>query len=158
MLAPCWVLGNTLTGRKGMKRQEMRFSPSPASHGVASGRWLPSISLVSFNWDEHTYTINIWGHKLQCPLEPGKYLNEWGGSGESAVSGRAHGQVQGWLLKSASLQWNTVGPVWPDLMVSLRGVESLGFYVTSYPSHLPKPQLHKGKIFVSFFLCYSLSP
>lgn len=46
---------------------------------------------------------------------------------ESAVNGGAHGQVQGWLLTSSFAVVVQCGSSVADLMVSLRGVESLGF-------------------------------
>lgn len=84
-------------GRKGTKRQETMFLHSPASTCVASGRWLPflSFSFVTFKWNEHTYTINIWGDKLQCLLRPDRYINDEAGQVGCAVSDRAHGHVQG---------------------------------------------------------------
>lgn len=57
------------------------------------------------------------------------------GQVESAVNGGAHGQVQGWLLKSSILTLVQCGSSVARSMISLRGAESLGFYVTSHPSH-----------------------
>lgn len=110
------------------------FSPSPASYYVASGRQLPSLHFIPviFNWDEHTYTINIWGHKLPCPLGPGRYVSEAGLVG-SAASGRAHGHVQRHpLWKSSIVAIGQCGHV-ARLYDFLGRDGELGFYVIPLP-------------------------
>lgn len=52
----------------------------------------------------------------------------------------------------SKVQCHCCRAVWPNLMISLRGEGSLGFYVTLRPSHSLKPHFHKGKDFVCFIL------
>lgn len=63
----------------------------------------------------------------------------------------------GGYCSPASLLQGTVGPSVAPPVVSLRGGESLDFYVTSHPSHSPKPWLYEDKDFCPQLSYYSLS-